>query len=386
MAERKTVRILSVDGGGMRGLIPAEVLCYIMDEVAKRIGEQDPSELFHLMAGTSTGSLITMGLATSKQLGLKPDDIRNFYYNSGSVIFGKKAKTAGWWGPQYDSAPLDAYLKQTLKDLKLSDVPSSTNLLATSYDITQYDPILFKSWKARGHDLDDKDGTLMDKDYFLRDVARASTAAPTYFVPSQFQNLSKTRTVTGIDGGVFANNPAMCAVAEARRLYGEDVNIWMLSLGTGQPTTSIDYKDACGYGYLGWMMPSRGDLTSILMDGVSDSVAYQVRQMLDVNSYRLQVKFRPGDNPDLADATPANLQKLKAYAQQLLADNQTQIQAVVDELCRPRDAVQFVERVKCRGLRTSLDVKEQGEWVWLDHADVAAGDEQEQDVAAGLAA
>lgn len=126
------------------------------------------------------------------------------------------------------------------------------DLLVTSYDIERCDPFLFRSWRARGEELS-PDRVGAEYNFFLRDVARATSAAPTNFPPAHFWNERHGSPAYDlfslVDGGVFANNPALCAVAAAATLYPDRANDYMIvSIGTGQSATPIPYGEAkdCG--------------------------------------------------------------------------------------------------------------------------------------------
>lgn len=124
------------------------------------------------------------------------------------------------------------------------------------------------------------------EDYFIKDIARATSAAPSYFEVSKIYSLTK-ESYALIDGGVFANNPALCAYAEVRNKFripddGKDKgptakDMVILSLGTGEAQKKFPYEEAKNRGQVEWVEP----LISIMMTGVAETVNYQIIQIYD---------------------------------------------------------------------------------------------------------
>jgi patatin-like phospholipase/acyl hydrolase len=182
-------RILSIDGGGIRGIIPSLVLKYIEEKTQKSI-----SELFHMVAGTSTGGILTCAL-TAPIIEGKPrkcSEIIDVYRVRGKDIFEKSfwkgfGSLGGMVDEKYDAKNLEEVLMYYLGEVRLSDV--SQDLLVTSYDLHKRKPYFFKSWKARGEQLNPNE-TAAERDFYLREVARATSAAPTYFEPVKFKSFA----------------------------------------------------------------------------------------------------------------------------------------------------------------------------------------------------
>jgi patatin-like phospholipase/acyl hydrolase len=262
-------RILSIDGGGIRGVIPAMVLTAIEEKAGRPI-----ADLFDLIAGTSTGGIIAVGLAVRDDRG-KPRfsaaDMLTLYRARGREIFERSfwdgiVSVGGALDERYRHANLERILKEYLGDATLADCQPP--IMVTSYDIERRQPYFFKSRKA---------GEEPDRNHHLRDVARATSAAPTYFEPARvesFDDLRSERIL--VDGGVFANNPAMCAYVEAGAHGAAPDDVLLVSLGTGIATRKIPYDDARGWGALQWARPIIG----VMMDGVADAVDYQLSQLL----------------------------------------------------------------------------------------------------------
>jgi uncharacterized protein len=305
------VRILSIDGGGIRGIIPALVLAEVEARTGRRI-----AELFDLVAGTSTGGILACALTVP---GARPArELVELYRTEGPRIFHRslvrRVETAdGLLDEKYDDAALRAALADYLGTARLSD--ATTRVLATAYDLEGREPYFFKSWRA-------------DRDAPMVEVARATAAAPTYFEPIGVDGLAL------VDGGVFATNPAMCAYAEAARLAqeaGARIDVRLLSLGTGRLTRPIHLADARGWGLLEWVRP----LIDVVFDGVADTVDYQLQHILGEGAYtRLQTDLDQASDA-LDDASPANLARLEGEAAGLIAARSAELDAVCAELVAP---------------------------------------------------
>ncbi len=328
-------RILCIDGGGIRGIIPGLILTYIEERTKKPI-----SELFHMIAGTSTGGILSCALVAQVVNG-KPrscSEIAELYRKRGRDIFEKSfwkgfGSFGGMVDEKYDAENLEEVLMDYLGNSRLSDI--SQDLLITGYDIHKRKPYFFKSWKARGEQLRE-DETKGDRDFLLRDVARATSAAPTYFEPAKLEKAGQIMPI--VDGGVFANNPAMCALASARKLYPKHNRFLILSLGTGETQRKIPYDEAKNWGLIGWARP----LLYVIFDGVADAIHYQLNQEFSRRDYfRVQIDLsndfddKKAPNDDMDDARPENIEKLEALAEELIARKQDDLNRLVSQLKNP---------------------------------------------------
>jgi uncharacterized protein len=306
-------RLLSIDGGGIRGVLPAMVLAEL-----ERMASAPCAHLFDMIAGTSTGGIIACGLVADKPATALVD----LYVKRGGEIFSRtlweKFDTGfGLSGPKYDAAPLEAILADVLGDLWMSEVPNRPELLVPSYCIQLPRPVVLdgvvttrSSYLFKSSESGDAQA-----DFRLRDVARATSAAPTYFAPAQIT--AKDGDVRWmVDGGVFANQPSACALAEARKLWpGEEYEI--LSVGTGSLEAAIDPKNVLGWGLGGWLRP----LLSVMMNGAADSVSYQMATELGPAFARLDIStnaINPAVDEAMDDASPQNIERLQALAEALL--------------------------------------------------------------------
>lgn len=336
----KEVRILSIDGGGIRGVIPAKVLIALEERLKNRGVTKPLHELFDMIAGTSTGGIIAAGLVKPGKP-LKPADLLALYRDKGGKIFEettwrKISSGGGLTDEKYAAAPLEGYLKESFGDARLSGVKSGAELLITSYEIERRDVFLFRSWRARGVELPpNEDKTAYD--FYLRDVARATSAAPTYFEPAHFSNIrgdGPKDDFSLVDGGVFANNPAMCAEAAARNLFKDRPNHFVVSIGTGQQQEKIPYDQAKDWGLIGWAKP----VMDVMFDGVSDATDYQLRTMLPQGDYyRLQISLgvkvkEVHVSPAMDDASPENIQRLEWLADELINRQSDDLDAIAARL------------------------------------------------------
>lgn len=319
----KLTRILSIDGGGIRGIIPGQVLVSIEQKLIKKTGKQDAriADYFDLIAGTSTGGILAcIYLCPTEDGSKKPrfsaEKAVDLYLNKGTKIFSQSLwkrliSFRGLLDEKYNPYELQDSLKDYFGDLKLSELLQPC--LITAYDITERKTTFFTRQKAI-HEP--------GRDYFVRDIARATSAAPTYFEPARIMSLTGVPYPL-IDGGVFANNPSLCAYAEVRskfeKLPGTDErprakDMAILSLGTGYTEKKkLKYESAKKWGAAGWIRP----LIDIMMSGVSETVDYQLRQIFDTLGEEKRKQYLRvngklvGANYDLDDAGRKNLKKLK---------------------------------------------------------------------------
>ena len=299
--------ILSVDGGGIRGIIPAIILAEIEQRTRKPI-----SEIFDLMAGTSTGGIVVAGLCKKDNKG-KPqylaNDLVNLYQEYGPYIFKSsflRRSIFSWFnGAQYSDKNIELILDKYFGEATLADVEDS--LLLTSYDIRNNCPFFFKNWKE-------------DRNFIkLSGALRATTAAPTYFTPKYLKVNQVERVL--VDGGVFANNPAACAFASSRKLFPND-DIVLLSIGTGRSMSNINNSKRLGK--IGWVKP----LINVMFASGLDCVNYQLEQVIEDKYLRIQSQLTVAST-EMDNTTSENVKYLKKEAQMMIKCNQK----VIDKFC-----------------------------------------------------
>lgn len=306
MAQR--VKILSIDGGGIRGIVPALVLA----EIERRM-ERPVADVFDLIAGTSTGGILACALA--KPDALSAAELVALYEEEGPRIFSRTVwqrihSAEGLADEKYDDAGLEQALGRYLGDARLRD--TVTDILVPSYDTERRRPEFFKSTRAREDE---------SRDFPLRAVARATSSAPTYFQPAELEDRPL------IDGGVFAVNPAMCALAEVMR-YSPGAEVVLVSLGTGQLTRPFPYDEVKDWGLVEWARP----LIDVVFDGASDVVDYQLTQLLgDERFFRFQTELTSASD-DLDDASQENLRALRLTGERLVAERERDLKAAIAAL------------------------------------------------------
>lgn len=363
-------RILSLDGGGIRGIVAAKILANIENLI-----NQPLKEYFDLIVGTSTGSIVAAAIAT----GRSSEEIVDFFKNKGSIIFPYQSLFSlkriplllkyGISAPKYSDKNLIQVLQEAFGNTRLFDIGTSPRLLVVSYDTIERNPIIFKSWRP-------------DKPYGnvpLWEVCVSSASAPTYFpahkldkrvignvkdasintiflnncestVDGVYENAQiritdgkgsgQTRIITNyigsirkatvkpawdripdktstysiksiysaIDGGVAANNPSSCGIAEALRFGYSNEEITVLSIGTGDRTQIIPFEKARAWGLVQWAQP----IVGVLFDASSDVYEYISRQIVHSSIVRLQFKLdkhltgKPLSD-DLDDASEENI-------------------------------------------------------------------------------
>ncbi|UGS38086.1 patatin-like phospholipase family protein [Capillimicrobium parvum] len=306
------MRVLSIDGGGIRGIVPATVLAALEQRTAK-----PANELFDLIAGTSTGGILALALTAPGPDGgprWNATAILDLYREEGPKIFSRSlgrriTSIEGLIDERYPSENLRAVLQRYLGGATLEQ--ALTPMLVTSYDLVARKPRFFKSWR------DDDVGVPMAL------AAEATSAAPTYFEPVLVDGTPL------VDGGVFAGNPAMCAYAEARRLRPDDEDVLLVSLGTGSLTRPITYDQAKDWGLLEWARP----VIDVVLDGSSDAVDYQLDQLLADRHVRLQAALTDA-NDNMDDASAANLDALARTGRRLVEENAARLDALAAEIGR----------------------------------------------------
>jgi uncharacterized protein len=313
------VKVLSIDGGGIRGLIPAVVLAAVEERCGKRI-----ADAFDLLVGTSTGGILALALARADRQYMAKDLIE-LYEEDGPKIFHRSLlrrfeSVDGYIDELYDHKALKESLRKHLGDARLKD--ASCHVFITAYELNLRKAFFFRSARATGEERASQPPDAYD--FPMAEVAHATSAAPTYFEPV------RATSATGeaydlIDGGVFATNPAMCAYAELRKTGAASDPVF-LSLGTGTQTRqhAIDPERARGWGKLGWVRP----LIDIMFDGVSDTVEFELGQLLGERYVRLQTPLNLASEA-LDDASDDNLRKLRQQGEELVAQSETQL----DRLC-----------------------------------------------------
>lgn len=319
---KKKIRILSIDGGGMKGAIPAAILTYLESAIQRESGNPDAriADYFDFLAGTSTGGILVSSLLTpDRQNPGRPlysaAEAESLYFEKGPKIFAhtwlRRLRTLfGWIKVRYNAKQLETAVQEKIGgNTLLSDMLKPCML--TAYDIAERRAVFFTSDNAGGNP---------EKNFLAWQVTCATSSAPTFFRPARVQSLDGTM-YSLIDGGMFANNPAMCALTEVKKMdkfqiEGESPtvkDIVFVSIGTGKRPKKYSYEKMEKKGKAGWIDP----IVSILMSGNAETVSYQLGKLYDESEkadsndyYRIDPDLHEADT-EMDNASKKNLKCLK---------------------------------------------------------------------------
>jgi patatin-like phospholipase/acyl hydrolase len=290
---RRPFTVLSIDGGGVRGIFAAATLAHLEADHGIRIAER-----FDLVVGTSTGGVIALGVGA----GMSPQEIVELYVREkDSTSPGSRRRAlrrpVALFRSKYRPDGLKTTVRSAFGDKLLCD--SIVPLVVTSYDIGQRAPHLFKT--------PHHDRLVRDWRVPMWQVAMATTAAPTFFpayvLPDEYVRL--------VDGGVWANNPSMVGIAEAVSLFGQPLgNIRLLSLGTTS-STAVRERQLDRGGLIQWVRSP--NVVEVLMSGQSAGAFNQALHMIGSNhAWRLDPPA-PGKLARLDDADARDLISAAAH-------------------------------------------------------------------------
>lgn len=323
----KKVRVLSIDGGGIRGIIPATILDYIEHKLIEITNNPNAriADFFDIIVGTSTGGILGCFYLTPNS---ETDDngpnskyhagqALEFYSKNGFDIFNK-SKRSNWFGlrqlfnsTRYSPKNLEKILQEKFGELKMKDLLKPC--IVTTYDLINKTSFFFNSRETK------------NREFFLKDVVRSTSAAPTYFPPAKISNLKNiSEKMINIDGGVFANNPTMCAYVECRKTIFQQMpeppsakDMLILSLGTGGGQFDLpNENNSTRWNVIKWAK----SIPEIMMDGSIDTVHYQMKQLYStLDKKQEQLNYKRIDVPldkrkyakDMADASSKNIEALK---------------------------------------------------------------------------
>jgi predicted acylesterase/phospholipase RssA len=252
-------RALCLDGGGMRGVFTAAFIACIEERMGDRIAKH-----VDVIAGTSTGGLIALGLAA----GRSGQQMLDLYSENGARIFSGGWPGRGAFMPKYSRRGLDRLLQAEFADLRMRDLPTATCISA--YEAVSGQPRVFKT--------DHAEGLYWGHEQLVWKVAAATSAAPSYFAPVQF-----TEADAHIDGGVWANNPSMIAITEAVRRFERPLaDIRLMSVGTVSPRPRISSFGASRWmGKPRWLKPG----LALLQGGAALGNHFQAKLLLGETNY-----------------------------------------------------------------------------------------------------
>ncbi|MDE0681705.1 MAG: patatin-like phospholipase family protein [Candidatus Poribacteria bacterium] len=313
-------KILSLDGGGIRGIIPARVLQSIEEELECRI-----ADIFDLIVGTSTGGILALGLSKGggDQKSHSAKALVKIYDTYRTVIFDPSVRDArdettlvdeviqlldleqlqAFSNKKYSDVGLNSVLNKYFKEATLQDVQNDIKVMVTCYDIQARSPVFLKNWYPQYRVLR------------MKDAARATAAAPTFFEPIKL-HIGGTPHVL-VDGGIFVNTPTVSAYAEAKSIYPDETDFFLLSLGTGSFTRPFSYEDARGWRKYQWVSP----LIDCIMDGQQDAANYHMRCLLEPKNYYRFTAELDDDTDEMDNVSDENIGRLRQKAAEITNRN-----------------------------------------------------------------
>ena len=357
------------------------ILAYIEQQMKEELSDDSDkdqlriADFFDLIAGTSTGGIIALALTKPDDSGKRPEytaeRLVDLYLNEGKNIFDRPKShrvrsVCGWLNKKYPADGIQKVLEEYFGSTRLDQ--ALTWVLIPTYDMrgarvhwrNGFDcrrgghPRFFKSYpindKTQASDTHQKQSTdcppgnsglsdSLTENPLMRDVARATSAAPTYFEPIDLDlqpspNLTLVETL--VDGGIFANNPAMCAYADAKRILRSEGRpndpVLLISIGTGNLTGALKAEAAKNWGKLSWV----DTLITMIFDGASDTVNYQLQQLIpEDNYYRFQPQLTFGQD-EMDDVSRENLISLKALAEGFIEKRQSDLNTISRRLVTNR--------------------------------------------------
>ena len=340
------IRVLSIDGGGLRGVIPLRVLMEL-----ERLTGRGAATLFDVVAGTSTGGVVALGLCRPDADGnpaMSASDILDVYLKWAPRIFVKptvrnaftllrKGSTRAavrqrvgalltprrYGNARYGAEGIESLYRDCMGEAHLGD--ALTDVIVPSYDWKAGRAVVFRSRSAKNSDFNPT----------MVEVSRATSAAPTYFPPMRMTG-EGGRELVCIDGGVAANNPATVAYYEAlveERELGVDSDFLIVSLGTGRPPEEIPtYEELWSKGWLSLGM----GMLNVVFDGTSEIADELMRVIMSAKEphsryFRFQTDLR-GCSLDLDNSSPENMAALCRLGDELVEERRADLEALAERL------------------------------------------------------
>lgn len=334
---RRAIRVLSIDGGGIRGIIPAKILIRV-EELLQEYSQNPEAKIgdfFDLIAGTSTGGILTALCLCPEEKGstkakYNAKEMLDVYLEHGDAIFTRSFMTRyldyfGLFSPLYQKEAIEKITKEYMGDCRLSDLIKPC--LIPTYDIERGEAVFFNKMKVvKGS----------EQDFLISDVVRATTAAPTYF-PVAKSTEKKLKDESFIDGSLFANNPALCAFIEATKFPCEPMQreIHILSLGTGSRDKHYPYRYAKQWGRLGWVIP----VIDIYGSASSQTVDHQLKRLYEQkdimpNYLRIEPHLSEFEvDKGLDNTSPKNMEALQKVGEKMIENYDEQLKIFLKKIC-----------------------------------------------------
>ncbi|KAK7310495.1 hypothetical protein RJT34_08049 [Clitoria ternatea] len=337
------VTILSIDGGGIRGIIPATIIAFLESQLQELDGtEARLADYFDVISGTSTGGLVT-AMLTAPDENNRPlfaaKDIKPFYMEHcpkifpqhrgmGGTVLAKGVRSLG--GPKYNGKYLHNVVREKLGDIRLHE--TLTNVVIPTFDIKCLQPVIFSSYQV-------KMSPCMDAK--LSDICISTSAAPTYLPAHNFKNEDSKGNIHEfnlIDGGVCANNPTLVAINEVtKQIIKENPDFFpikpleygrflIISIGTGTAKNEgkFNAEMAAKWGLLDWLTHSGSNpLIDVFTQSSADLVDFHLSTVTQAlhsedNYLRIQDDTLAGTDSSVDISTKENLEKLCQIGEKLL--------------------------------------------------------------------
>ncbi|TVU05521.1 hypothetical protein EJB05_48687, partial [Eragrostis curvula] len=337
----KLVTVLSIDGGGVRGIIPATIIAFLEEKLQELDGpDARIADYFDVVAGTSTGGLLT-AMLTAPDQNRRPlfaaKDLVQFYIDHSPKIFPQKnwilSKAAGALrmvsGPKYNGKYLHTLLRRYLGDVRLDS--TLTNVVIPAFDIAYLQPTIFSSFELKHRPA---------KNALLSDIAISTSAAPTFFPAHYFETRDENgrkREFNLVDGGLAANNPTLCAMSQVSQdiILGNDDffpvtpadygKFMVISIGCGSNRNRrYSAKAAAKWGIFDWLIK---DGTAPIVDMFNSASADMVDIYLCVlfralrcsqNYLRIQYDQLRGSAGSIDNCSKENMDNLVRIGEELL--------------------------------------------------------------------
>ncbi|KAL2318600.1 hypothetical protein Fmac_032476 [Flemingia macrophylla] len=353
------VTILSIDGGGIRGIIPATIIAFLESQLQELDGEDARlADYFDVISGTSTGGLVT-AMLTAPDNNNRPlfsaKEIKPFYMEHCPKIFPQHSGIGGttlaklvrsMGGPKYDGKYLHGLVREKLGDIRLHE--TLTNVVIPTFDIKSMQPVVFSSYQV-------KKSTILDAK--LSDICISTSAAPTYLPAYNFSNQDSEGNLHEfnlIDGGVCANNPTLVSMNDVtKQIIKENPDFFsikpmeygrflIISIGTGTAKNEEKFNAAMAakWGLLDWLTHSgTTPLIDIFSQSSADMVDFHLSALTQAlrsqdNYLRIQDDTLTGTNSSVDIATKENLEKLCQIGENLLKKPVSRVN-LENGLCEP---------------------------------------------------
>jgi len=317
----KVIKILSIDGGGIRGVLPATFLSVLEEKLQEALGDKNLhlADCFDMIAGTSTGGLLTcMYLTPNDENALVPKysarQALEFYFGYGDSAFTPNKK-GGFH--KYSPLGLETGLSNFFGNLQLSQLIKPCCI--TAYDMLHCEPYLFFSHRAVSDPR---------ANYYIKDVARATSALPGIFPPATIFSLAD-RKHTFIDGSIFAHNPALQAYIRAKSIFPNAEDFMLFSLGTGLPATAYTPAQLEDTSEKNWARL----LADVAFSAHSDMVHYQLEQIFMNKAGSTYIRVQPslqGLNKEMDNVSQDNVQALYRAGLEFVNSNEKTITEIVN--------------------------------------------------------